>query len=161
MCLCIYVYRYVWMYIFLGSSDYNKSACNVGDPGSIPGLERSLEKGMATHSNILDWQATGHGVIKSWTWLSDYHFDFSYMCVCVCVCVPSQMVFCGIGVNSTIWSKNCPIWKYAWEVQLVFFLLKLYGDVGYHIKGSTDSTQVEMRSSFWRCLSKIFLTIFL
>jgi hypothetical protein len=63
VCLC----TYVCMYIFLGSSDYNKSACNVGDAGSIPGLERPLEKGMATHSNILDWRATGHGVIKSWT----------------------------------------------------------------------------------------------
>ena len=31
-----------------------ESACNVGDPGSIPGSGRSpLEKGMATHSSIL------------------------------------------------------------------------------------------------------------
>jgi len=29
-----------------------KSACNAGDPGSIPGLGRSLEKGLATHSSI-------------------------------------------------------------------------------------------------------------
>ena len=27
--------------------------CNAGNPGSIPGLERSLEKEMATHSSIL------------------------------------------------------------------------------------------------------------
>ena len=30
--------------------------CNAGDPGSIPGLGRSLEKEMATHSNILAWR---------------------------------------------------------------------------------------------------------
>ena len=30
-----------------------ESACNAGDMGSIPGLERSLEKGKATHSSIL------------------------------------------------------------------------------------------------------------
>ena len=31
-----------------------ESACNAGDPGSIPGSGRSpLEKGMATHSSIL------------------------------------------------------------------------------------------------------------
>ena len=33
-----------------------ESACNAGDPGSIPGLERSLEKGMATYSSILAWR---------------------------------------------------------------------------------------------------------
>ena len=27
-----------------------------GDASSIPGSERSLEKGMATHSNILAWK---------------------------------------------------------------------------------------------------------
>ena len=32
-----------------------ESACNAGDPGSIPGQEDSLEKGNATHSNILAW----------------------------------------------------------------------------------------------------------
>ena len=30
-----------------------ESTCNAGDPGSIPGLGRSLEKGMATHCTIL------------------------------------------------------------------------------------------------------------
>ena len=38
---------------FPGGSDGTESACNAGDPGSIPGLEISLEKGMATHSSIL------------------------------------------------------------------------------------------------------------
>ena len=32
------------------------SACNAGDPGSIPGSGRPLEKGMATHSSILAWR---------------------------------------------------------------------------------------------------------
>ena len=44
------------------------------------GQEDPLEKGMATYSSILAWripwiagawQATVHGVIKSWTWLSN------------------------------------------------------------------------------------------
>ena len=42
---------------FPGGSDGKESACNVGDPGSIPGLGRSpgdsLEKGKATQSSIL------------------------------------------------------------------------------------------------------------
>ena len=33
-----------------------KSACNVGDLGSIPRLGRPLEKGKATHSSILAWR---------------------------------------------------------------------------------------------------------
>ena len=52
----------------------------AGDPGSIPGLERSPGGG---HGNPLQysclenptdrgaWWATVHGVAKSWTWLSD------------------------------------------------------------------------------------------
>ena len=40
---------------FPGGSDGKVSACNVGEPGSIPGLERSLEKEMATHSSTLAW----------------------------------------------------------------------------------------------------------
>ena len=39
---------------FPGGSDGKESACNMGDPGSIPGSESyPLEKGMATHSSIL------------------------------------------------------------------------------------------------------------
>ena len=29
-----------------------ESACNAGDPGSLPGSENSLEKEMATHSSL-------------------------------------------------------------------------------------------------------------
>ena len=39
--------------VFLGFPDDSigkESACNVGDLGPIPGLESSLEEGMATHS---------------------------------------------------------------------------------------------------------------
>ena len=35
-----------------GISDGNESACNAGDPGSFPGLERYLEKGITTHLTI-------------------------------------------------------------------------------------------------------------
>ena len=36
--------------------DSKESICNAGDPGSIPGSGRSLEKGMADHSSILIWR---------------------------------------------------------------------------------------------------------
>ena len=45
------------------------------------GLEDPLEKGKATHSSILAWEnsrdCTLHGVAKSWTRLSDFHFQMS------------------------------------------------------------------------------------
>ena len=59
---------------FPGGSDGKESAYNAGDLGSIPGLGRCLEEGMATHSSILAgripmdrgaWQATVHGATKS------------------------------------------------------------------------------------------------
>ena len=41
---------------FPGGSDSKESACNVGDPGSIPGLGRFPRRGMATLSSILAWR---------------------------------------------------------------------------------------------------------
>ena len=38
---------------FPGGSNGKESALNEGDSGLIPGLGRSLEKGMAAHSSIL------------------------------------------------------------------------------------------------------------
>ena len=40
----------------LGGSDNKEFAHSAGDLVSIPGLGSSLEKGMATHSNILAWR---------------------------------------------------------------------------------------------------------
>ena len=54
--------------------DGQESACNVGDLGSIPRLERFPREGMATHSRIHTWRIpwtwslagyTVHGVAKS------------------------------------------------------------------------------------------------
>ena len=65
---------------FPGGSDGKESNCSVEDLGSIPGLGRSPGRG---HGNPLqhsylensmdrrDWQATVHGITKSWTRLSD------------------------------------------------------------------------------------------
>ena len=41
---------------FPGGSDGKASVYNVGDPGSVPGLGRSPEKEMATHSSVLAWR---------------------------------------------------------------------------------------------------------
>ena len=41
---------------FPGGSDNKESACNAGDLGSSPELERSPEEGMANCSTILPWR---------------------------------------------------------------------------------------------------------
>ena len=41
---------------FPGGLDSKEPVCNAGDPGSIPGSEDPLEKGMATNSSILAWR---------------------------------------------------------------------------------------------------------
>ena len=64
---------------FPDDSDGKASACNVGDPGSIPVLERSLEEenGNPFQYSCLEnpvdggaWRAIIHGVAESWTHLS-------------------------------------------------------------------------------------------
>ena len=68
---------------FPGGSDSKESTCNVGDLGLIPGLGRSPGEGngyplqYSCLENSMDrgaWQAPVHGVAKSWTQLSDFHF---------------------------------------------------------------------------------------
>ena len=41
---------------FPGGSDSKESACNAGDPDSIPALGRSPRVGNGTHSSILAWR---------------------------------------------------------------------------------------------------------
>ena len=41
---------------FPGGSAVKNLPANAGDMGSIPGLGRSPEEGMATHSSILAWR---------------------------------------------------------------------------------------------------------
>ena len=64
---------------FPGGSNSKESACNVGDLGLIPELERSPGEGNGNPlqysclENPMDrgaWRATVHGVTKSWTQLS-------------------------------------------------------------------------------------------
>ena len=78
---------------FPGGSDGKVSVYNVGDPGSIPGSGRSPGEGNGNPlqysclENSMDrgsWQATVHGVAKSWTRLSDFTHslmvDIQYGC---------------------------------------------------------------------------------
>ena len=70
---------------FLGGSDSKESACNAGDPGSIPGSWRSPGEGLGNPlqysclENPMDrgaWQATLHVVTKSQTEWATNIFTF-------------------------------------------------------------------------------------
>ena len=70
---------------FPGGPDGKESACNAGNPGLMPGLQRSLGEGNgnALLYSCLEyfmgrgaWWATVHGFTKSQTWLSKWQFHF-------------------------------------------------------------------------------------
>ena len=72
--------KHFWLLGFSGGSDSKESAYNAGDPGSTPGLRRSLGEGNSNPlqycclENPMDrgaWQAAVHGVVKSRIQLSN------------------------------------------------------------------------------------------
>ena len=77
MHLFVYFYFYFLLEILLRLHS-KESACNEGDLGSIPGLGRSLGEGLGYPlqfsglENSMDYIV--HGVAKSQTRLSDFHF---------------------------------------------------------------------------------------
>ena len=72
--------KWIWHRGIPGGSDSKGVACNAGDPGLILGLGRSPGEGnghplqcscLENSMNRGAWQATVHGLTKSWSWLSD------------------------------------------------------------------------------------------
>ena len=88
-------------------SETKASACNMGDPGSIPGSGRPSGEG---NGNLLqdpclenpmdrgDWYVTVHGVSKSQTWLS----DFTLCSICEIFSPSSQRFFSHVFFYSFI-----------------------------------------------------------
>ena len=75
-----FIYNYTYMWASLVAQLGEKSTCSAGDLGSILGLGKSPREGKGYPpqysglENPIDrgaWQATVHGVTKSWTQLSD------------------------------------------------------------------------------------------
>ena len=84
-CIYVFTHKYICYRGFPGGSDSKASACNAGDPGSIPGFGRSPGEGNGNPlqysclENSMDggaWWATAHGAAKSWIWLSNFTFPF-------------------------------------------------------------------------------------
>ena len=66
---------------FPDSSFGKESSCSAGDPGLIPGLERSAGEGIGyplQYSGLENSKdCLVHGVAKNRTRLSDFHFHYS------------------------------------------------------------------------------------
>ena len=59
MCVCGCIYMCIHIYGFPGGTSGKEAACQcrrLRDMVSVPGWDDPLEKGMATHSSILDWR---------------------------------------------------------------------------------------------------------
>ena len=87
-------FQHIWN--FPGGSDNKAPACNVGNPGSIPGSGRSPGEGngiplqyscLENHMDREVWWVTVHRVAESQTKLSDFTFTFFSIYTYVCVCV--------------------------------------------------------------------------
>jgi len=72
----LFFWKVAYLQSFLGGSDGKESTCNAGDPGSIPGLGRSLGETndcrlqYSCLENSMDrgaCLAKVHSVAKSWT----------------------------------------------------------------------------------------------
>ena len=81
-----------------------ESACNVGDLGSILGLGRSPGEGKGYPlqysglENSMD--CIVHGVAKSWTRLSDFHFAICYCAVIAYTAPPFSQFSCSVVSDS-------------------------------------------------------------
>ena len=106
--VCVFITSLSSIAVSPGGSDGKESACNVGDLGSIPGLGRSCGEGNGyplQYSVLQDsmdrkaWQAIVYGVLKSQTWLSDFHTH---------TLTPS--LSCTQTANSLSWDESLYIW---------------------------------------------------
>ena len=88
--------------IFPGGSDGRETACNAGDPGSIAHSGRSPGEG---NGYILQYSGLDnsmdcivHGVAKSGTRLSDFHFSLALTLKCVQSVTDSSNMYQSLAV---------------------------------------------------------------
>ena len=103
---CVYLYTPSEPQGLPCGSAGKESACNVGDLGSNPGLGRSPGEGKGypfQYSGLENSRdCIVHGVVKSWTWLSDFHFQLQFSSVaqsCPVLCDPMNRSMPGLPVH--------------------------------------------------------------
>ena len=116
-CHCLLLQFRHYCNYFAGGSDGQESACSAGDPGSVLGLGRSPEKGMATDSGILAWRIPWMeepgGLQSMWSqsvehgWATNISLSWLFhgvsVCFCLSTCFPS-FVFYWISVLNCLFA---------------------------------------------------------
>ena len=109
---------------FHGGSAGKESACNEENQGSIPGLGRSPGEGYSLQYSCLEnsMDCIVHGVAKSQTGLSDFHFHFLNMILDSWLAdgpnntsVPGYLTEVSWGVWNILggaWIQSCFCWLY-------------------------------------------------
>ena len=151
---------------FPGGSEVKASACNAGYLGSIPGSGRSPGEGNGSPlqysclENPMDlgaWQATIHGVAKTWTQLSDFTFTFPGGSDGKAICLQCRRP------GFYLWVGNIP-WRSEWLPTLVFLPREFNGQrklVGYSSCGCNESDSTNTLTFYYGCLIKLFICNFL
>ena len=107
---------------FPHGSDGKESSCSVVDLDLIPGLGRSLGEGngylypyfgLENSLHRGTWQATVHGVAKSWTWLNKFHSLNNH--------TVSFILFFFKKINNVSWTSLC-MWSF---IVLFHFIFKV------------------------------------
>ena len=142
-----------------GGSVNKESSCNAGDLSLIPELRRSLGKGngyllqYSCLENPMDrgaWQATVHGVTKSWTQLKQLSMYLS------CIFLVAQTVKRLPTMRETR-VRSCVgkiPWRRKWQPTPVFLPGKSHGQrflLGYSPWGCKESDTTEPPFFFFSC----------
>ena len=100
-------------------------ACSAGNPGLIPGLGRSLEKGMATHSIILAGEFQGQRILVGYTtWVRKVNaFEslnflrykkFLYILKKICFYIKDNIQMSETrDFLGAVWYSECKIWLHV------------------------------------------------
>ena len=90
----------------------------MGDLSLIPGLVRSPGEGKGYPPQFSGLENSMNCIVKSWTWLSDFHFlwhslsfTFTFYCYWACdfiVFSPQDLVMPGITCLFAFWNENIP-----------------------------------------------------
>ena len=179
--LCLWINLYfninVIFYCFPRGSDGKESACNAGDQGSIPGLERSLGEGQGKPSqyyclenstDIGTWWATVYRVTKSRKRLSICHFLLFGGTMCIAFLYFSVSIWRNsLRING--WVKGYAHLKAVFKYQSYFQnnYMKLHTQYRglYRVAAGFKSFKIfdmviwKVASLFKICISKLFVSI--
>ena len=132
-CVCVCV-------CFPCGSAGKESACHAGDLGLIPGLGRSPGEGKGYPlqysglENSMDCKV--HGVAKSRTWLSDFHFIYIHMCLYVWLAKSSLDIFHNIlhkSASEIFAQPNTYIYTFTHIYRYIHRYIYIYIHTYWHI----------------------------